>query len=529
MPSVVSMPPNMMTAALEIVSSSLERRPGEVRAARRRRARPSPGRPPPSASRPAPMPETEATISRYQAEQAGDDARVAAVEAEALGDDGRRQRPGQLGAQLGPLAERRRPAGRLGGDERARSARRPGAAGTAATYGSRWRACVGAVEREHARPDDAGRREPRVVDGERRPGRAAPRRAAARPVTRYPPMRRHGGDRATPPQPGEVRVRVAGQVVDGRCDVGVGHRVTADDGGAVRAAQRRLEHLAGGVARQLVDDLDARRALEVGQPLPGEGDQLGGRDLAVAGDGGDDRLAPALVGQPEDGHLADGRVAHEDLLDLDRVDVLAAGDDHVLLAVDERDVAVLVDLAEVAGVEPAAAERLGRRLRQHPVPGEDVLAAHEQLADLAHGDVAVVGVDEARLDVQQRAADRAELVLDVLGVEHGHGRRRLGQPEALLERHAAIVEELDQRQRRRGAAGQRHVERRQVVVVEAGERASAPPTSPARGTAASPGARPSRRGRPAGRTSARSRSWRRRRRTAGCARRARRCGTSAPP
>ena len=219
-----------------------------------------------------------------------------------------------------------------------------------------------------------------------------------------------------------------------------------------------------------------------------------GVDGTVEGDGGDDGLAPALVGQPEDGDLAHRRVAHEDLLDLDRVDVLAAGDDHVLLAVDERDVAVVVDLAEVAGVEPAAAERVGRRRRQHPVAGEDVLAAHEQLADLADGDVAVVVVDEAGLDVQQRAADRAELLLDVVGVEHGHRRRRLGQAEALLERHAAVVEELDQRQRRRRAARQGHVERRQVVVVEARAAASAPPTSPARGTAASPGARPSRRG-----------------------------------
>jgi hypothetical protein len=43
----------------------------------------------------------------------------------------------------------------------------------------------------------------------------------------------------------------------------------------------------------------------------------------------------------------------EDLLDLARVDVVAAADDHLLLAVDDEEVAVVVDLAHVAGAEPA--------------------------------------------------------------------------------------------------------------------------------------------------------------------------------
>ena len=43
----------------------------------------------------------------------------------------------------------------------------------------------------------------------------------------------------------------------------------------------------------------------------------------------------------------------EHLLDLARVDVVAAADDHVLLAVDDVEVAVLVLAADVAGGEPA--------------------------------------------------------------------------------------------------------------------------------------------------------------------------------
>ena len=45
--------------------------------------------------------------------------------------------------------------------------------------------------------------------------------AAARPVTRYPPRAGTAGDRGGRPEPGEVRVRVAGEVLDGRGDVGV--------------------------------------------------------------------------------------------------------------------------------------------------------------------------------------------------------------------------------------------------------------------------------------------------------------------
>ena len=49
-----------------------------------------------------------------------------------------------------------------------------------------------------------------------------------------------------------------------------------------------------------------------------------------------DGLAPLLVGHADDGRLGDGRVLEQAVLDLDRRDVLAARDDHVLLAVGDR-------------------------------------------------------------------------------------------------------------------------------------------------------------------------------------------------
>ena len=53
------------------------------------------------------------------------------------------------------------------------------------------------------------------------------------------------------------------------------------------------------------------------------------------------------------GHVGHGRVGHEHVLDLGRVDVLAARHDHVLHPVVDVDVAVVVEVAGVARAEPA--------------------------------------------------------------------------------------------------------------------------------------------------------------------------------
>ena len=73
----------------------------------------------------------------------------------------------------------------------------------------------------------------------------------------------------------------------------------------------------------------------------------------------------------------------EALFDLDAVDVLAAADDHVLGPVRDVQEAVLVQVADVTGVEPAVAERLGRRLRVVEVAVHHRLVAQAHLSVLA--------------------------------------------------------------------------------------------------------------------------------------------------
>ena len=116
------------------------------------------------------------------------------------------------------------------------------------------------------------------------------------------------------------------------------------------------------------------------------------------------------------------RMLVEHLLDLARVDVVAAADDHVLLAVDDEVVAVGIDAADVAGVEPTVrVDRLGRRVGALPVALHDIVAADGDLAGVARGDIGACLVDEPNLDARDRGAHRAGLALAIGVVERDHG------------------------------------------------------------------------------------------------------------
>jgi hypothetical protein len=59
------------------------------------------------------------------------------------------------------------------------------------------------------------------------------------------------------------------------------------------------------------------------------------------------------MGNRDDGGLGDHGMGHDLVLELDRADPFAARLDHVLGAVAQLDVAVVVDGGDVAGLEPA--------------------------------------------------------------------------------------------------------------------------------------------------------------------------------
>ena len=98
-------------------------------------------------------------------------------------------------------------------------------------------------------------------------------------------------------------------------------------------------------------------------PPPGSAGRAGSRGMTQA------RISSPyrLVRHAHHLDVGDLRMGVEELLDLPRVDVLAAADDHVLDAADDLDVAVLAHHREVTGVHPAPrVDRPPRSSRARP-------------------------------------------------------------------------------------------------------------------------------------------------------------------
>ena len=85
-------------------------------------------------------------------------------------------------------------------------------------------------------------------------------------------------------------------------------------------------------------------------------------------------------------------------------------------------------VAEIARVEPPAAERLGRFLLVLVISEHQMRRAMHDLADLARRDVAHRVVDHARLDVEHGAARRSGLADLIFRPEHGGERGDLRLP-----------------------------------------------------------------------------------------------------
>src|ERR1700733_3709559 len=95
---------------------------------------------------------------------------------------------------------------------------------------------------------------------------------------------------------------------------------------------------------------------------------------------------PVLVRYAKHGHVADRWMRVQDLLDLSRVDVLAAADDHLLEPALDPVVPALVRRAEIAGVQPArGVDRRTGGSGIVEIPRHHVVATGEDLTDRARG------------------------------------------------------------------------------------------------------------------------------------------------
>jgi hypothetical protein len=125
-------------------------------------------------------------------------------------------------------------------------------------------------------------------------------------------------------------------------------------------------------------------------------------------DEGDDDLSQVGIGLTDHRDLGHDRIAEQHFLDLAGIDVAVAGDDQVLGTILEGQKAILVERADVAVVELAAAQRLRRGSRVAPVAAHHRIAANQHLAGSSRRQRGVVGPGDDHLDHRLRGAHRGE-------------------------------------------------------------------------------------------------------------------------
>ena len=139
-----------------------------------------------------------------------------------------------------------------------------------------------------------------------------------------------------------------------------------------------------------------------------------------------DGLTPFRVGASDHGYIVHLMVAAEDILDLGRVNVLAARDNHVVLAVDQGIEAVDVAPGHIANGQIRASECLRGFVRQIPIAFETPGCSRIELADLAFAHLAAVFVEKLNpAAATQLAPDRAKLA-QLLGGPEQRGPALLG-------------------------------------------------------------------------------------------------------
>src|SRR5271165_6786273 len=103
----------------------------------------------------------------------------------------------------------------------------------------------------------------------------------------------------------------------------------------------------------------------------------------LANDKGFYLLAKYGMRHADDRRQRDVRMGHQHFFQLTRVDIVPASQYHVFLPVDNEEVAILIDVCNIAGMEPSASHRFGGGLRAMVIPFHDAMAAHDDLTMLA--------------------------------------------------------------------------------------------------------------------------------------------------
>src|SRR5690606_11836311 len=116
---------------------------------------------------------------------------------------------------------------------------------------------------------------------------------------------------------------------------------------------------------------------------------------------------------------------------LTRIHVEAADQDHLLLAVDDGEIPIFVELADIAGVKPAVADRVCRFFWTIAVAHHHLRAFEPDFAGLSHWENPSAGFEIDDLDrrLRHRQADGAHFAPPPHRIA-GDGRR-FGHADAL--------------------------------------------------------------------------------------------------
>ncbi len=105
-----------------------------------------------------------------------------------------------------------------------------------------------------------------------------------------------------------------------------------------------------------------------------------------------DRLTLHRIGHASHAHITYFGKGSDHFFDLARPDLEATGLDQVLLAVDNKQVAILIQVADIAGIHPAIPDHVRRFGRVLPIAHHDLWRPDDDLADLHRGQAALTGI-----------------------------------------------------------------------------------------------------------------------------------------
>ena len=154
----------------------------------------------------------------------------------------------------------------------------------------------------------------------------------------------------------------------------------------------------------------------------------------------------------------------EHLVNLLGIDVVPAGHDQVLLPVHDRQVAVLIEESDIAGIEPPVPENLGRLLGLLVIARHDLRPLDADLPRLARRQFlfARFQVDDLQVRVRQRDAHGPGLGLALPRGRHGKGhvfRQAINVVDSLPRQ---VHELLHGVRRQRCGAGEKSLDERQI-------------------------------------------------------------------